>query len=328
VLEAARMRFALVFGLIALLAATSANAPGTVSTLFFKPIALDRDHPDRRDFGRLTLLGAWRLTSDNLRFGGISSMRVIGNSITMLSDSADVFQFAFDGKSRRAALHAWPLPGRTIIDGESEIDAESMTVDPVSGAIWVGFERTNSIQRFSPDLKRRTGRVAPLAMAHWPGNAGPEGMARLPDGRFVVFSEKAFGGAIKGTEALVFAGDPILHPRPSTRFYRKFYNRYRVTEAAMLPDGRILTLNRHGSLTQQIGASLLLIDPADIGPDQRVFAKWMQRLEPPLTIDNMEALAVEQRGGKTIIWMASDNNHSPFQQTLLFKFTLRDAGDN
>jgi hypothetical protein len=45
------------------------------------------------------------------------------------------------------------------------------------------------------------------------------------------------------------------------------------------------------------------------------------RLKPPLNIDNMEALSVEQRGDQTIIWMASDDNHNPLQKTLLLKFT-------
>jgi hypothetical protein len=48
----------------------------------------------------------------------------------------------------------------------------------------------------------------------------------------------------------------------------------------------------------------------------------MARLAPPLTIDNMEALAIDEEDGRTILWMASDDNFNPLQRTLLLKFAL------
>jgi hypothetical protein len=36
----------------------------------------------------------------------------------------------------------------------------------------------------------------------------------------------------------------------------------------------------------------------------------------------MEALAVEREGGRTILWIASDDNFNPLQRTLLLKFGL------
>ena len=46
------------------------------------------------------------------------------------------------------------------------------------------------------------------------------------------------------------------------------------------------------------------------------------RLAPPLTVDNMEALAIRREGGRTFIYLASDDNFSPLQRTLLMKFEL------
>jgi len=49
------------------------------------------------------------------------------------------------------------------------------------------------------------------------------------------------------------------------------------------------------------------------------------RLAPPLNIDNMEALSIVSEGDKIIVWIASDDNFNPLQQTLLMKFALDPA---
>jgi hypothetical protein len=36
----------------------------------------------------------------------------------------------------------------------------------------------------------------------------------------------------------------------------------------------------------------------------------------------MEGLSVTQEGGRTIVWLTSDDNYSPLQQTVLMKFAL------
>ena len=46
------------------------------------------------------------------------------------------------------------------------------------------------------------------------------------------------------------------------------------------------------------------------------------RLQPPLTIDNMEGVSVTVENGRTIVWLASDDNFFPLQRTLLLKFAL------
>jgi hypothetical protein len=46
------------------------------------------------------------------------------------------------------------------------------------------------------------------------------------------------------------------------------------------------------------------------------------RLQPPLTIDNMEGVSVTVENGRTIVWLVSDDNFFPLQRTLLLKFAL------
>jgi hypothetical protein len=313
------MRFFRAFGLILLLIASAAHAPPRTSTVHFKPIAFDRDNPGRVDFGPLKLLGAWRLSSNNAAFGGISSMRIDRGRVVAISDTGSVFNFSFDGRQSSSPLMAHALP-RANVGAEGVADPESLTIDPATGTAWLGFENANSIQRYNPDLTIMQSRAAPAAMRSWPGNGGPEAIVRLSDGRFVVFSEWSFGP--RGTEAILFSGDPTQPGGTATRFYYKSSSRYRATDAAELPDGRILVLNRRFALSRPIGAFLTIIDPNEIAPDKVMFRINLIRLEPPFTLDNMEALSVEQQDGKTVIWMASDDNFSPFQQTLLLKFQL------
>ena len=54
-----------------------------------------------------------------------------------------------------------------------------------------------------------------------------------------------------------------------------------------------------------------------LGPPQDI--AW---LAAPLTIDNMEGLAIRKEEGRTFIYLVSDDNFSPLQRTLLLKFEL------
>ena len=50
----------------------------------------------------------------------------------------------------------------------------------------------------------------------------------------------------------------------------------------------------------------------------------MATLESPLNVDNMEALAITIENGRTIVWIASDDDFmSIVRRTLLLKFELR-----
>jgi hypothetical protein len=46
------------------------------------------------------------------------------------------------------------------------------------------------------------------------------------------------------------------------------------------------------------------------------------KLHQPLAVDNFEALAVQQTATGTMILIASDDNYSSFQQTLILQFLL------
>jgi len=276
-----------------------------------------------RQVGALTFLGGLHFKSGDRAFGGYSAMTVDGDRFTLLSDGGLVFSFRMASPMRPFAPRFGVLP-----DGPGsgwrklDRDSESMALDPATGQVWVGFERANMIWRYSPGFARAEASVAPPAMAKWPLNSGAEAMVRLRDGGFLVFSEgkRAPGG---GRVALRFAGDPVTGPRRGFAFTFVPPDHYQPTDAAELPDGRLLVLTRRATVKTGFVNTLVLLDQRAITPGARVRGREIAALEAPLIHDNFEGIAVTREGGATIVWLVSDDNSSTwFQRTLLLKFRL------
>ncbi|MFS0738416.1 esterase-like activity of phytase family protein [Sphingomonas sp. 1P06PA] len=287
-----------------------------------RPVPLDRDRPDLRQVGRLTFVAGWSLSSREADMGGISSMSIVGRRVTTLSDRGTVIAFDVPTGGLAGDARLSPLPetpgDRTYKGGR---DSESMTIDRATGRLWVGFEGANAIWRYGAGLATSEGGTAPPQMADWSSNSGPEAIVRLPDGRFLVFAEGKRGPR-GGREALLFAGDPSRKGMRAIRFEYRPPEGYRPTEAALLPDGQVLLLNRRASLRDGVSAVIERIDPARIRPGQIVPAERIARIAPPLIVDNLEAMAVTRERGRTMLWIASDDNFLFFQRTLLLKFAL------
>jgi hypothetical protein len=160
-------------------------------------------------------------------------------------------------------------------------------------------------------------------MRKWSSNSGAEAMLRLADGRFIVFSE-GLGRSDGSSEALLFDGDPALEGTAAQPLSYVAPTGFRITDAAALPDGRLLLLNRGVGLADGLSAKLTLVDAASIAAGRALRGQEIAHLQAPLTVDNMEALSVTQESKRTIIWLASDDNFIPLQRTLLLKFELRE----
>jgi hypothetical protein len=97
---------------------------------------------------------------------------------------------------------------------------------------------------------------------------------------------------------------------------------YRVSDATLLPDGRLLILNRRFEWLEGFSLVVTIADARGLRPGDTIESREIARLQPPLTIDNMEGVSVAVENGRTIVWLVSDDNFSPLQQTLLLKFAL------
>jgi hypothetical protein len=293
--------------------------PPETATLSFTPVPLNDTDAARREVGKLVYLGGWVLRSNDGRFGGISAMHVDGGEVIALSDAGSLFRFPLPG-ARTPTLSITPLPeGPGSPDVKGDRDTESMAVHKKRA--WIAFEGRNQIWRYRRSDWTSDASAAPEGMRKWSTNAGAEAMLRLRDGRFIVFSEgreRADGSS----DALLFSGDPAVESTPAQSMSYIAPKGFRITDAAVLPDGRLLFLNRRVGLADGVSAKLTLTDGAEVSAEKALWGQEIAHLQAPLTVDNMEALSVTQENGRTIIWIASDDNFIPLQRTLLLKFTL------
>jgi hypothetical protein len=290
--------------------------PPAHPVIVFDGVPLDSRHPDRKRVGTLTWLGGWVLESNDPRFGGISALHVSGNRVTALSDAGTLMRFSLPGAAADTRIE--PLsagPGSADVKGDR--DSESMTVH--GGRAWVGFERSQAIWRYDLTGWRPESSARPPAMRRWRSNRGVEALVRLPGGRFLAFSE---GGGFAESPAVLFHGDPAREgTRAETLRYRPPAG-YRITDAALLPDGRLLLLHRRVRLTEGVAAKLTIARLPRMAPGALITGEEMAVLRTPVSVDNMEGLSVTSEGGRTIVWIASDDNFNPLQRTLLLKFAL------
>lgn len=325
------MRRAFRFTLITLLALTASwsgppgrDVLGARAEITSERVPFDPTNRARTRAGALTFLGGVLLTSRDGAFGGFSSMSVRGDRFTLLSDGGNIVRFTMDAQFRLSApdfadLPAGPGQGWTKADR----DSESMAVDPASGTVWVGFERTNEIWRYGPGLTAPAASIAPPIMANWAENGGAESLVRLRDGRFLVIAEtdrrRHSGGA---RNVLIFSSDPVAGKWTGFRFGYQPPQDYDPSDAVELPDGRVLVLNRRIALPFRWSAKLTLIDPKDFRPGAILRGREIATLAPPLYVDNFEGLAITRENAATILWIVSDDNLFVLQKTLLMKFRL------
>ena len=286
-----------------------------------KPLTLDPANPGIRRVGDLIFLEAWELGSDNSDFGGISALTALpGNRFIGVSDAGTLIGFGLTRDDRIDRPFIAPLPESHGPDKNFEDrDTEGIAFDTASGHFWVSYEAKHAIRRFSRSFSRMNGLVRPEQMQGWPSNKGAETIVRLNDGRFVVIAE-TFEPDFH--PALLFSGDPVEKGTITSRFSYRPPTGYRVTDATMMPDGRLLVLNRSISFPNGFSAKLAVLEADEIKAGNTASGKVIASLSAPLLIDNMEGVAITRDGKETIIWLISDDNFSIWQRTLLMKFRL------
>jgi hypothetical protein len=293
------------------------DPPPAVTFVRYSPVALDESAPGRNRLGRLAFLGAWVLTSNDARLGGISALHVEGGEGLAMSDAGWRIRLPLPGgRNPVRAEVAMVAEGPGPPGDKANRDAESLVVEGDSA--WIGFEQFNAVWRYGRRGFQRRSSAAPPAMRQWSDNAGPEAMVRLPGGLFLVFAE-GHGG---DSEVALFAGDPSLAGTRAVRLRYRPPEGYRVTDAALLPDGRLLLLNRRVGLFAGFTARLTRAALPRLREGALIEGESVAAFEGDVTRDNLEALSVAREGGRTILWIASDDNYNPLQRTLLMKFAL------
>jgi hypothetical protein len=270
----------------------------------------------------LVVTGAWQLTSSNRLFGGYSALLApSADTLIAYSDDSTVLRFAVPGASGGGPL----LMARLAVGGKwkGDRDLESATADPATGRRWFGFEENNRIERFDPGV-RKPREVFPPAMADWPANGGPESLARLRDGRFIVLREVPDWLSSGERPGLLFPSDPIDGARPVEFGFRPPIG-YDPSDMAALPDGRVLILLRSLNLPLPplFRTKLLIADPREIAAGKPWPWQELATFHGAVPRDNYEGLAVVPDATGVTLWLISDDNKAPYQRTLLLRLHWR-----
>jgi hypothetical protein len=305
------------------------------------PIAhFSRENAAQTQFGRLEWRGGLVLTSPSKNFGGWSSLIVErdGSRLFSISDAGAWMTASIDYKNGRISglSHAklGPLESRDAktLKRHRDRDAESTTL--VSGTLSAGnilisFEQNARIGRFRLG---EDGLSAPAAYVALPSDAkrlsrnkGLEALAVLRGGAYngsrVAIAERFLDDDGNHTGWIWVKGSP-------RRFHLTNINGFDITDAAPLPNGGLLVLERRFRWTEGVKMRLRLIKGADLKPGALIEGEVLMEADMAYEIDNMEGLGVHRNGdGETIVTLISDNNFNPIlQRTILLQFALKGNG--
>jgi hypothetical protein len=254
----------------------------------------------------LRFLAAWRLRSADRIFGGLSALTKDDDGFVALSDAGALVRL------RLSAARIESLPEACGGWGDRrERDSESLVREP-DGTLVVGIEARNVICRIAPDGRAVISK--PGEMQGWPRTGGAESMTRLRNGALLAIAERPRDDGLV-SPALLLAGrgqETALRYRPPLGF--------RPTDVAQLPGGALLVLNRRFEIPVSMPGKLVLIDRF---ADHTLSGRTVVSLTSPDLDQNFEGVAVSQARGRSLIWLISDDNFMPTQDTILLLFEYR-----
>jgi hypothetical protein len=316
---------------------TPLSQQATAIEVHARPIdRFDRANPDRQQFGRLRFRGGLVLTSPAKEFGGYSALALApdGRRFVALSDEGTwlLGDIAYDGTRPKGLINTrlGPLVGvkGRALHSKRDLDAESLALLEGTlgqGIVLIGFERNHRIGRFPigpQGIGAPTGYLKlPPEARRMRSNSGLEALV-VPKGgphkdAVIAFAEQLLDERRNHTGWIWPQGEP-------RRLSLVNIGDFDITDAAALPDGGLLVLERFFRLTEGVKMRLRLIKPADLRPGALLDGEVLLEADGGYEIDNMEGLAVHQdTRGETVLTLISDDNFNSFlQRTLLLQFEL------
>ena len=196
-------------------------------------------------------------------------------------------------------------------------DAEALA--RLADGTWlVAFERWHRIRAYRRLDGPGSFVEAPPGIELAPRNGGLESLTVLADGRWLAIAENPLQGEEPGLRAAWLGG-----PGRWTRLAYRPTPGFDPTDAAALPDGGALVLERRFSLWGGFTGRIVRLSPASMSAGGVLEGSELLRLGPPLPSDNWEGIAVPRWQGRLLVAVVSDDNQSPLQRSLLLLFELR-----
>ena len=293
--------------------------------------AFDSHDPSRLRFGQLEFRGGLTLKSPYREFGGLSAIRIAsdGAQFISLSDHGRWFRGRLIYDGARPVAIADPVmapilgPDGQPLAARGWHDTESIAGD--GGTLYVGIETVNQIVQFDYGRDGLLARGHPIpvppGIRTLPPNKGLEALVFVPrnqpmGGTLIAISERGLDKT-GNLRAFLIGG-----PTPGTFSIKRIEN-FDVSDAALLPSGDLLVLERSFSWPEGLLVLIRRIKIADVRPGAVVDGPVLFEADLGFEIDNMEGLAVHQTtAGEIVLTMISDDNFSPLQRTELLQFTL------
>jgi hypothetical protein len=295
--------------------------------VFMRAVALDTRDPSVDRVGKLVYRGGYSLTANDSRFGGWSDLDISddGTRLTAISDRGFWFDATVEHEPQGgiAVLKDARLGYLLNLSGYRQPgirgDAEGLSRTPEGGFL-VSYERRHRIWYYPPAeppfsvLPKAL--PMPAAAAQMPENGGIETLVRLAGGRILAISEELL---TKDGANVGWLGDGRSWSEVSYVAGPDF----KPTGAARLPDGDILILERRFSRMTVPGSRIVRVPGGAIRPGARLAGEELAHIQPPLTFDNFEGIAVRLGSqGEVLIYVISDDNYFFLQRTLLLVFEL------
>jgi hypothetical protein len=293
-------------------------------------VPLERGEMARLSVGSLLYRGGIALSAPDLRFGGFSGLDVSadGECITAVTDHGDWLQARpihdrlghLVGLTEARMGRLTGADGRRLSTASRERDAESLTVR-ADGSALVSFERNHRLWLYPPSEPpfAQAPRVFPVppGLNDAPANDGIEAVTELPDRRLLAIAE----GLWDGPDHLV---GWLFQNGVWQRLHYAVHGAYRPTDAKALPNGDVIVLERRYSMLGGFGARLRRVAAKDIVAGGVLRGEELAELLPPMTVDNMEGLAIRRGNGETLLYVIADDNFQSIQSTVLLLFALPD----
>ena len=280
--------------------------------------------------GPLRLLGGLVIDAAALGGGGFSGAHLAPDlTLTLISDRGHWAEarLLLDGLTLvgLTPLRHGPLrdeAGRPLPRGFAA-DAEALARRP-DGTWLVAFERRHRIRAYRRLDGPGSYVAAPPGLGAAPPNGGLESLAVLQDGRFFAIAE-TFTPPERPDLRHAWLGQPgawmPLYWQASPGFHS--------TDAAILPDGSALVLERRFSLLGGFAARLMLTPPQALRSAREgavLSGKTILTLvDASLPAENWEGIAVTRFADETLVLLISDNNESALQRSLLLLFAYPSA---
>jgi hypothetical protein len=287
--------------------------------------------------GVLTFEGGFELTGLRSRFGGLSGLEALDeNTLLAVSDEGALVEIAL-GRDDEGAPTAH-CRFRDLLDaageplaGKARADAEGLAL-LAPDRIAVSFERAHRVAFFHlGETIQEDGEALGFAGApSLEDNLGIEALALLPSGELLAGAE---------SPTVLLRPHPVWRLAPTDDPARPFGPRgaaafeiasepgFGLVGFDATPRGNVLALERF--YAEGIGTRIRIswLPRAEVAGERLLRGLDLARLSPGemLAVDNFEGItALDAGGGRTTIWIVSDDNFSASQKTLLYRFSFEE----